>query len=147
MFASFAGSGAPNCAGERRQKHKKQKCCCRAAYFPALAGDATTTFYRQAKTSLYQCPASVAYSQCSGKANLVTKHNRLIPILQILGVSSSPASRSKSLINNKGATYALVQKLNMQRNIDFFIRENIPSHLLWKKANHLIFCLHRKLVP
>ena len=37
-FATFAGSSDPNCAGERRQKHKKSKRCCRALLHNALAG-------------------------------------------------------------------------------------------------------------
>ena len=37
-FATFAGSSDPNCAGERRQKHKKSKRCCRALLQNALAG-------------------------------------------------------------------------------------------------------------
>ena len=37
-FATFAGSSDPNCAGERRQKQKKSKRCCRALLQNALAG-------------------------------------------------------------------------------------------------------------
>ena len=54
VFASFAGSGGPNCAAARDAKSIKSRNenGCRA-HHPALAG-ATTTFASWAKSSVYE---------------------------------------------------------------------------------------------
>ena len=136
VFASFAGSGAPNCAAARDAKSIKSRNenGCRAHY-PALAG-ATTTFASWAKSRQWPSQRSHSYSAKIGVSSSWASGNNKSLIWEQHWFNECYGSKTKSKYQLRRFQENYRRYWNAAPCVKYFVnKERTPCVKYWKPGN------------